>query len=855
MVLTASLRLARELRQAFTQLKLADGVMAWPTPAIYSLHDWVFRQFEDSDAALTSARVLDTVAATALWESCIENYAPDDMYGSALLVKQARQTWQRMQEWQVSLSEVTNAARHADERLFASALSDYSKRLEDERWVDSGGQLHCVIEMLKAEDVTVPGCLTLAGFDRINPALQTLLHALKAQGCNVRFVPPDAQSSPLLMTSLPSAEAEWRAAGAWARSIVADQPDARVAIVVPDLQKNAAEIADNVRDGFLPGWQFNWARCLDAVDVSYGRPLADYPMITVALLLLRWVSDGLDTRHLSILLRSRCLSEPDDGTGSALDIALRRYPDRVWLPADFADLFLIDAELATHTRLIGAIGTMQAFSHSQNVRREPSEWVSAIDEFLTSVGWPGSESLSSEEFQLMNRWRQLLNEYSRIDAVVPRVDLATSLKHLGRLARETIYQAESGGSGLQVMGVLEAAGLEFDHVWICGLDSTRWPLAASPAQLLGFDLQRRYAMPDATPEDTLEFSRKILGRLVGSAPECRGSWAEKEGDLGLAATAMLDSLEWRTADAPPPYTRFLETLVGPDQIEDCEPDDGPPVGENERVRGGAYTIQLQHGEPFAAFVQGRLGVRPLDPISAGLAPAARGSIIHWALHNLLASHPEQQELILWDDTVLTSKLGSAIDAALARYHQFADARLSQILVLERRRLMTLLDAFIKFEKEREPFAVVATEQQQSLKHLGLDMTVRVDRIDRIAGNGMLVIDYKTGTAKGLFNREGELKDLQLVVYAAALEGEGGVGGLALMNIDSREISLKGSGAGGHWKEPFDANWPEQLELWKGIVCDAIAGIIAGDLRINMRMSTTESRPLNLLARKEELRRG
>ena len=112
---------------------------------------------------------------------------------------------------------------------------------------------------------------------------------------------------------------------------------------------------------------------------------------------------------------------------------------------------------------------------------------------------------------------------------------------------------------------------------------------------------------------------------------------------------------------------------------------------------------------------------------------------------------------------------------------------------------------------------------------------------------MLVIDYKTGSRKHFLDRNGALTDLQLVVYADALQEE--VGGLALINIDSRLIDARGAGAGGNWSNRYAEEWTETLRLWQVEVQRAIKGIAAGDARLNPSFSTGDDRPLRILSRK------
>jgi hypothetical protein len=87
-----------------------------------------------------------------------------------------------------------------------------------------------------------------------------------------------------------------RSAGAWARSILATDGAARLAIVCQDLDGRADITRRLVLEGLAPGWQQGGSRYSDAINVSYGRKLNEFPAIRVALLLLRWSSTGLTSR-------------------------------------------------------------------------------------------------------------------------------------------------------------------------------------------------------------------------------------------------------------------------------------------------------------------------------------------------------------------------------------------------------------------------------------------------------------------------------------------------------------------------------------------------------------------------------
>lgn len=846
-VVTASRRLARELRKAHDREQQAAGHQSWLTPKIYSWHDWLSRQLDRVGQPAGLPRILDAASSTLYWERCLERQIPDGLPGFGGLVRQAGQSWLRIQEWNIPLAELSEAARSQDERIFAEAAQDYRRRLIDNNWIDGGGKADLVGRLLDAGTIIPSSHVTFAGFDRVSPGVRHVMASLERSGVVLNLAPVPKNSASPGVVSFERVDAELRAAGAWARTQLDQNPAAKIAIVVPTLESNAADTTRLIREGLVPGWQYGGAEFASAANVSYGRKLSEYPAISVALLALRWASQALNSREISLLLRSRCLASDTTTGRSRLELELRGHPDRHWLPEDFVRVFKGGENSEDTIRFLECVTSLAQVRTEGGERLKPGEWVRKIDVLLTSLDWPGPASLESDEFQLVNRWRELLNDYARIEVVSPRVDFGEVVRRLIAMSAETLYQPEAGPGVLQVLGILEATGMEFDHVWISGMDASQWPPASTPARFIPLALQRRYRMPDATPGDTLDFARQVLRGFAASGKQCIFSSVTAKDDLELTPTSILDELDCVPVTQPDDPGWYVKALAADDELPLESDDPIPPVGPNEKIRGGAYTVQRQYLEPFGAFVYGRLGVRTLETIAAGLSPSVRGNIIHNALHNLLASRPSQDEIIDWAADEKQRRIGSAVDAALAEHSRNADSVFMRILSLERGRLLQLLESFVVAETNRVPFAVADVERKVDYNKFGVELGLRVDRIDRLDDGRLLVIDYKTGIPKHFLDRAGDLTDLQLVVYADALQEE--VGGLALINIDSRVIDSRGAGAGGSWSSKYTDDWTETLHSWRAEVHLAMKGIAGGDARLNRSFSTSDDRPLRILSRK------
>jgi hypothetical protein len=331
------------------------------------------------------------------------------------------------------------------------------------------------------------------------------------------------------------------------------------------------------------------------------------------------------------------------------------------------------------------------------------------------------------------------------------------------------------------------------------------------------------------------------------------SWPRADRESELAASPLLAAY----ASGQPAGFRdpgwYATSLSTAGALHRVTEDPVPRVRADERIRGGAYTVQRQVTDPLSAFACGRLAVVELATMEPGLSPRISGSIVHQALHELLKSKPSSSDIGSWLAAgELEPRIAHAVDAALAPHEQHADGVLRRLLALERLRLRSLLKRFVEAELGRNPFTVDSVEKNVRWLVHEVGLNLRVDRIDRLQDGSLLVIDYKTGAVKTLLDRDGEPKDVQLIVYAAALDGD--IGGLALVNVGGSGIRYSGIGGSTDWAPLGPELWEQRLAAWKARVGEAIALLAEGDVRVNVARSTDDSRPLNVLSRIEELKR-
>ncbi len=847
-VITANRRLARVLHRQHCQLQLRAGHDVWASPEIHAWEDWLAVLLRTDECQSTLPTILNAQQSRLLWERSLAKEVPATSAGMARLVHLCRDAWLRACDWQVSIRDVARTAQTADQRLFASVVGRYLSILDREHWADEAALGTIALERINQRSVALPASVTLAGFDRTPPMMAAIVSACRDAGVNVATAPAPAPAGNVRLREFEDTEAELRAAGAWARHCLNERPECRVAIIATNLEQDTLRMARLVREGCVPGWQYASRRYRRSVNVSLGRPLADYPAVAIALLLLRWLVRDLSSIEISHLLRSPLIGDAETDGRHQLELRLRRLPDRHWAPARLA------AQLRTGKPVHGTGEWLQLVSRFARWRREvparlpPTDWALFLDDVLATAGWPGHAPLDSDDFQVVNRWRELLNDLARLGLVSSNMSLAGALRRLELVAADMVFQPETEDAVVQLLGPLEAAGSEFDAVWISGLTAANWPPAGKASPLLSLRLQRELGMPDAEPADTVEFATALLRRLGGAGREVNCSYARRADDAEQTPSSLIDGLHPSPVHAPvlDPGWHGL-ALAGLRDVQIAK-DNVPAVGEGERVRGGAATIQRQLTEPLSAFIVGRLGVVPLEPQASGLGAALRGTILHDALHGLYAELPSRVAIAGWQAVERDRRITAAIDGALQRHLRHADDVLTRLFELERERLIQLLRRFLAAETDRDDFSVAALEHDIDFLEARIGMTLRADRIDRLPDGAVAVLDYKSGARKRFLDGSGQPREMQLIAYACSIEER--VAALALVNIDSRAIVFDGAGAG----YAREAEWPAPLEEWMSIVRVACADMSKGDVRINASQSVLRARPLNLLSRFTELRR-
>jgi ATP-dependent helicase/nuclease subunit B len=851
LVVTATRRLARSLRQEYNAAQQARGMKAWQAPAILTWSGWINELWQES---LYSSDKPETLLREwqelILWERVIRD-SPES--GELLQVhataSAAQEAWLLASSWRLDLAQIEDMGNE-DARAFVS----WSRRFRE--ICNAGGWL----ERARVADALtgavprfhLPPGILLAGFDEFTPQQQDFLKAFSGAGCDVTSLHPvePAAGSTAICIPFPDPEQEMEAAARWARNLLERGAEGKIGIVVTGLASRRNLVERVFRGCLEPGAQLPGThRSSNLINISAGNALSSYPMIRSALAILSLAPGENEWGRISSLIRSPflCGADSEHISRALLDARMRRdCGSRI--PISY--IRRLCREHTTHCPLLDrAFGEWLAVCESPSIQTA-GQWTRTFSKMLEAFGWPGERPLSSPEFQTMQAWTSLLSDFASTDLTgIPMVSGA-AVSLVRRIAGQVMFQPETERASVQILGALETAGLFFDHLWIAGLHDEAWPAQASPNPFLPIRLQREKKVPRCSPERELEFATRATRRLLTGGSNVILSYPVRAEDRELNPSPLIASIPtaapgsldlWKGASA-------LETIHNARSIEKLADEKGPPLIESSRQRGGTKVFQYQSGCPFRAFVELRLGAEQLEIPPPGLDPRQRGILVHSSLEEIWKKLRTHAALCSAGD--LPGLIRRAVDTAVARFELERGSAISaRFAALERERLRQLISEWLEIEKLRQPFEVVQPEGERFAQVSGIRCKVKIDRIDRLADGREIIIDYKTGEPNLQFWETDRPDEPQLPLYstihekplAGVLFAQIKTGKLKFLGLVDRDIEMPGG---------VQVDLASQIKDWRVVLEKLGSDFRAGHAEANPKNPGKQCRycPLALLCR-------
>ena len=752
-VVTATRRLSRELRRQHDRAMVDSGRRAWESPDILPWGAWIRRCWDLGSGNTPGApTVLTDNQLILVWQDVIRqdvgrhHGGESPLWNIGTTARAATGTLRLMRDWRIEGTSLP-PSRHPDHAGFRRWLDAYERMCSERGWTDE----HSLADRLAETDLPAAGPpLALAGFDDLTAQQRQLVARLAGRGGAVTVVPPRQgafQDIPCHVFATP--EEQWRAIAAWALGHLEESPDGRVAIVVPDLGACREGLVAALTDTLAPGQATHPGESRDLpFHVSLGESLASHPMARSLMTLLDVLRGGrINLEQSESLLLSPWISGHHGEMaqrGRAALVLRERLPWEHTVRDLASGLETLDCP-----HLSRRLGAALARRDALPARAPLAHWSTALTGLLDDLGWPGDdEALDSDLFQAWQSVREQVLRLGTLELVCGHTGLARAVGLLGQLLDNRTFQPEAGDARVQVLGIREAAGLEFDHTWFADLVEDRWPLPETPDPFLPVPVQREAGCPGGDPDAAGQRAAVAHARLAGSTASLVLSRAEREGDTPLIPSPLVADCphpEQVPEAAPTLFDRLGTPAPWTGSVRD---DRGPTRGEGPSP-GGTGLIQRQSVCPRSAFLRDRLGAREHAFTRPGLDAGQRGTLVHRTLEGIWGRLGDSSTLKAMDDGTLERLILECIDRASAWYRSRSGCGDGFFRIQQEWLLETLREWFDLERHRTRAFTVIGREQPVILLLEGLELRFRIDRIDRFEDGSLALIDYKTGTGQSV----------------------------------------------------------------------------------------------------------
>lgn len=508
-------------------------------------------------------------------------------------------------------------------------------------------------------------------------------------------------------------------------------------------------------------------------------------------------------------------------------------------------LFLLskqnDAEIQSLASLENFLLFIVEKKHGINKKQPIEQFTLLLNEVRDKSNWLKIYKLLPFEISILESINKVVNSINSV--IIPnKIDFKKYISVLDYYFENIVPRAQKQNFEVTLSGFLEDHIVEYDAIWLMNMNSCFWPRKINYNPFLSRAILGKYHIK--TDDFYDELTKLKIGQLSSKTSSLTLSFAEIDNDL-LMTPSLIEHINTSTIV---PVKLLKHSLLSHQEF--LQDDFSLPIkSDGLFLNRGINTLENQRKCPAWGFYENRCGAIPFetnDPYE--ITKMEEGSLIHKCLEEFWKKHKTQANLLKLNSQELKNIIREYIDNEIITLHKAKKSISNDLWDCEKEYLHSVLYKWLNFESERSPFEVLDTEKNYEVNIGPLKFNVRIDRIDKLVGGELIILDYKTGnnpiSRRGLFSQE--IDDLQLAIYACytPLKKVSGAG-VALINRKDNKLYGITSQKNLNLSKTFNAKidskevrtWDELLSQWGQIIKEAALSYKDGECGIKFKDNT------------------
>lgn len=514
---------------------------------------------------------------------------------------------------------------------------------------------------------------------------------------------------------------------------------------VSELEKTAVVLAD---EALLIPLLYSLPKEITEVNITMGYPLKALPVVQFFATLLEAYSKPSTTiyyRTIQNILNHVSGEKLIPGSKNLLKQLASQNRTFISLPS-FIELGADETQRLSINEL---------FDFNLN---NPSEVITRLKAHVKKlIEWPDNTLMDQRAYQKLSG---VFVEIDNLERQYQFLKNNQSLKHLfdALVGSNSLDLEGDAYRGLQVMGVLETRGLDFENVIMLSVNEGTLPTGKSNNSFLTYDLKKQFELPMHTEKDAI-YSYHFF-RLLQRSKQIHFLYNSAATGLNTGeASRFLRQLEIEkcpkhTLTYRQPKSKLIPTANGLRSYLKSQ-------GVQERIKQiaekgfspSALTSYIRNPKDF--YYQRILKVNELDEVEETIAYNTLGTIVHDSLEELYKPFVGEFLSVEGLEKALR-KVSEIVLIYFDKHYQLGDiTRGKNLIIFEvaKKYVENLILWDLNHLKQHAQIELLDLELSLKvpLDQLSLGfpvfLTGMVDRIDRFNGT-LRIIDYKTGKVSG-----------------------------------------------------------------------------------------------------------